>query len=170
MRIGVVFLLLLFGLVASASSVWAHDAEPISRDMELGITYYVDHSDQDDWKGTMELTIRNTGDIAWGDFHFLLPDGGPVIFGEDTDVPAITSLADDLWDVDFSLYQLDFTFYDAPVGNDDSITFLIYTDNTQNNLPLFSVAMEASPVPIPAAAWLMCSGLIGAVGVCRRKR
>jgi hypothetical protein len=29
---------------------------------------------------------------------------------------------------------------------------------------------EASPVPVPAAAWLFGSGLIGLVGVARRKK
>jgi len=34
----------------------------------------------------------------------------------------------------------------------------------------YSVAMVASPVPIPAAVWLLGSGLIGLVGVSRRKK
>jgi hypothetical protein len=33
----------------------------------------------------------------------------------------------------------------------------------------YSVAMSAQPVPVPAAAWLLGSGLLGLVGVARRK-
>lgn len=34
----------------------------------------------------------------------------------------------------------------------------------------YSIAMLASPVPVPAAVWLLGSGLIGLVGVARRKK
>jgi len=34
---------------------------------------------------------------------------------------------------------------------------------------LYSVTISAQPVPVPAAAWLLASGLIGLVAVARRK-
>ena len=39
----------------------------------------------------------------------------------------------------------------------------LYTNN-------FLVALEPAPVPIPAAAWLFGSGLLGLIGIARKRR
>ena len=69
----------------------------------------------------------------------------------------------------------------APVGNNVSTTMLnliagsysaIVTGNAVGNFGgLYSVAMTAKPsaVPVPAAIWLLGSGLLGLVGIARRK-
>ena len=42
--------------------------------------------------------------------------------------------------------------------------------NATTLLTAFSVTAELAPVPIPAAAWLFGSGLLGLVGMARRKK
>lgn len=39
-----------------------------------------------------------------------------------------------------------------------------------DNLSVLTVNVGTSPVPVPAAAWLFATGLIGLVGVARRKK
>lgn len=39
-----------------------------------------------------------------------------------------------------------------------------------NPLELYSITISTNPVPVPAAIWLFGSGLIGLVGVARRKK
>jgi len=34
----------------------------------------------------------------------------------------------------------------------------------------FEIAVGITPVPVPATAWLFCSGLLGLIGVARRKK
>ena len=41
---------------------------------------------------------------------------------------------------------------------------------TQTSWSNTSMASEESSIPVPAAAWLFLSGLIGIIGVSRRKR
>ena len=166
-RIWSLLLALLISLLMGSASAWAHSAtieEPYL--MELGQSLTVEHSDQDDWKGTLTLTVTNTGEDAWGDFHFYLPENGDVYFGESA---SITSGVSD-YDFDFSLYALDFYFYDDPVTTGESLTFELYTDNTTGKLSLFGISMEASPVPVPSAVWLLGAGLIGLIGIRRRQR
>ena len=60
--------------------------------------------------------------------------------------------------------------YTALAGNPflgTALTILLTTNGTQVNFD--NVRLDASPVPIPAAAWLLGSGLLGLVGVARRK-
>ena len=46
----------------------------------------------------------------------------------------------------------------------------ISADNAVANLSTFLVRDSISPVPIPAAAWLFCSGLLGLIGISRKIR
>jgi len=43
-------------------------------------------------------------------------------------------------------------------------------DGLSNIQPYGSYIVLASPVPVPAAVWLFSSGLIGLIGVARRKK
>jgi hypothetical protein len=46
----------------------------------------------------------------------------------------------------------------------------IYTVSFTDTIPGASVVVDVSTVPVPAAAWLFGSGLLGLVGVARRRR
>ncbi|GAB6906755.1 exported hypothetical protein [Desulfosarcina cetonica] len=166
-RIWSLFLALLISLVLGSASAWAHSVtidDPYL--MELGQPVTIEHSDQYDWKGTLTLTVTNTGDEAWGDFHFYLPESGSVVFGETSSMSGVLGYA-----LDFSDYALDFYFYEDPIETGESAMFYIYTDNTAlPHLSLFSITMEASPVPVPATAWLLGAGLTGLIGIRRRQR
>ena len=170
-RIGVVFLLLFCGLVAGASSVWAHTIEdPILLNMELGIPKEIEHVDESPYKGLLTLTITNIGTDAWGDFHFYLNPEETVVFGEGLGGPYMTGVSGFGSTYEDDFHTLNFFFYGDPIETGEAATFTIYTDNTRDTYNSFSMSMEASPIPIPAAAWLLCSGLLGLAGFNRRKR
>jgi hypothetical protein len=67
----------------------------------------------------------------------------------------------------------------APIGNKFSTTIFSLVAGNYSAIVTgdavgaaggyYSVAMSAHPVPVPAAVWLLGSGLIGLVGVARRK-
>ena len=164
--IGLVFLLSM-----GATSGWAHDGIiDYTDDFELGYYDIIKHDDQDPWKGALTLTITNTGDEAWGDFHFYSLDSG-VTFLEEGGYPNMFYVGGvtpyDAY-IDFSEYSIDFYFYSDPVESGETVTFAVYTDNS-SHLGTFSIGIEASPVPVPAAAWLFCTGLFGLMGLCRKK-
>lgn len=66
--------------------------------------------------------------------------------------------------------------FSSTVGNQESFlfdeagSFYFYCAPHAGNMFGDVTVLETSPVPVPAAAWLFCSGLIGLVGVARRKR
>ncbi|BBO68372.1 hypothetical protein DSCA_23020 [Desulfosarcina alkanivorans] len=168
-RLFVLFTMLVLGLLLGSSSALAHSVTiDDAFEMGLGDTGTIGHKDEPDWKGTLTLTVTNTGDDPWGDFHFYLQQDGPVVFGTtDTIFPTIMAGVSG-YTYDISDYALDFYFYSDPVENGQSATFLLYTDNTEEKLGLFSISMEASPVPLPAAAWLLGSGLVGMIAMRRK--
>jgi len=51
---------------------------------------------------------------------------------------------------------------------DDQVGYLFNAKTFGSNHPLFVVT--AAPVPVPAALWLFGSGIVGLVGLARRKR
>jgi hypothetical protein len=62
-------------------------------------------------------------------------------------------------------------FSDDSIGGDPMTSNATNTHNA--NLDVMSMHLESiasSPVPIPAAAWLFGSGLLGLIGLARRKR
>ncbi|MGB5407852.1 MAG: VPLPA-CTERM sorting domain-containing protein [Thiogranum sp.] len=95
--------------------------------------------------------------------------------------PGIASLAVDVADFApksglFDIITLDFTAVQPGVTNTDigvlSSTPAWNDDNFGEIFPTYAgatITVETSPVPVPAAAWLFASGLLGMVGVARRQ-
>lgn len=163
--------LLIFLIVAlflfSSSVSFAHDMEiPTSFEMSLGDNLDLVHEDQDPWKGTLKLTISNTGQDPWGDFHFYaLTDN--VIFTNEI-LPVMTGADFYTYSIDPDQQGLNFFFYDDPVLTDESVTFSLYTDNTYTQNSMFSIGFEPSPVPIPGAVWLLGTAMASVVALRRK--
>ena len=60
-----------------------------------------------------------------------------------------------------------FTFDFVP-GESYFVSFYGFADVSVPQLGQYGI--EISQVPVPAAAWLFCSGLIGLIGITRRKK
>jgi len=168
--IGLVFLLSM-----GATSGWSHTITmPYEFSMKLEDTEQLRHDDQFDWKGNLALELTNTGTEAWGDFHFqiIYPTNLDVVFVDDISIEMKDSLGVEYTDYSYNITNdglgLDFLFYDNPVYQDEAVTFVIYTDNTKAEQTWFNISFNPTPVPIPAAAWLLGSGLIGLVGLRRK--
>lgn len=171
-RLFVLFMMLALGLLLGSSSAWAHNETiPETFELELGdepVSFT--HDDQSDWKGFLTLTVTNTGDDPWGDFHFYLDPSDSVVFATGLGAPYMTGVTGFSSTYDDDFHTLNFYFYGDPIENGDLATFTVYTDNTKEKLGFFSISMKASPVPLPAAAWLLGSGVVGMIAVRRRKK
>jgi hypothetical protein len=168
--IGLVFLLSL-----GATSAWAHDETVIVNSLILGGQVYFEHEDQDPWKGWINLEVTNTGPEAWGDFHFEIKEtafGGSVenVHFLDNPAPSITNTTLDYFVIDNDSIgaTIDLYFYSDPILSGETVTFSVYTDNP-DQVSFFGVEAYPTPVPVPAAAWLLGSGLLGVIGLRRKK-
>ncbi|MGD8630785.1 MAG: VPLPA-CTERM sorting domain-containing protein [Gammaproteobacteria bacterium] len=57
-----------------------------------------------------------------------------------------------------------------PAGVTTDIGILLSFDLTAGDTVTFNTLFEVNPVPVPAAVWLFGSGLLGLVGVARRRK
>lgn len=111
--------------------------------------------------GPVELTLNfgplsytHLDDIDWGladfpDAEFF--DGELIGIGFLTD--QVDAMLEPIWELD--VFGNDFGFYDFDTG-------AMIADGNLDFTP-------TAPVPVPAAAWLFLSGLVGLLGVARRK-
>jgi hypothetical protein len=151
------------------SAVFAHDGlwnQTISGwdSITLG------HDDAADWKGWATLTVTNTMQEQWGDFHFGIFE--PLTYN----VTFPTSATMLMFDSNMNPYSgytythdgtknLDFFFYGNPVDPGETVTFKVYTDNTSNQHAWFGLAVWPTPVPEPVTILMLSLG-----GLLLRKR
>ncbi|MBN1257575.1 MAG: hypothetical protein JXA52_07705, partial [Planctomycetes bacterium] len=91
------------------------------------------------YKGWAIITVTNTMNQAWGDFHFCIyePMSYNVIFPDTEVMEMLNSAGLPYEDGDAALeytyvhngtQALDFYFYDAPIMPGETVTFKLYTD------------------------------------------
>jgi hypothetical protein len=159
-------------LLAGPLSAWGHN-ETIEDPFEF-LDLLQQETPHDDtglelWesKGSLTLTVTNSTDVAWGDFHFGISSGDAIFDPNET--PTWDHGSGLYWGLSAGNTVLDLTFYLNPVAINDSVTFTVYTDNTSSG-GLFGVCFYPTPVPIPSAVWLLGSALIGLIGFRRKCR
>lgn len=164
---------------AMAHSVTIDDVIALSDFGEENPYLGIAHADEYDWKGYLTLTVSNTGDQGWGDFHFFLFDvagvsSDTVKFIDAPDEPAIEKNGIPLlfdYTISPDLHQLDLVFYNDPILSGEQATFTIYTDNTSEpNASIFGVGFYATPVPVPGALIMLASGMIALLGLRRKNK
>ena len=151
------------------------DDGDLTLDLELGLSYDWEHEDFHPFKGFANVTVTNTGDQPWGDFHFGFYD--PLV-GQDISnlafldasgggVDPTSSQSGLTWSIDNDVVgaTLDLFFYSDPVLPGEVATFTVYTDNTADMLPWFGMQIYPTPVPEPVTI-----ALLGLGGVLLRKK
>jgi hypothetical protein len=136
------------------------------------------HEDADPFKGSITLTVTNTGTEAWGDFHFEFFSTGysidnvdwvitsPYEPTKDGSTAGLTAVVDNV----VVGATLDLFFYGNPVQPNDSVTFVVYSDNTTDQVPFFGTSYYPTPVPEPATALSLALGLVALAMHARRRR
>jgi hypothetical protein len=160
--------------------VFADDGFLTLDDFELDISHDWAHEEGlIDWsyKGLADVTVTNTGDEAWGDFHFEFYDplGGQDISNLsffDTAGGGVdpTSTQSGLtWTINNTVVgaTIDLFFYSDPVLPSGTANFTVYTDNTTDTLPWFGMQIYATPVPEPATIALLA---LGGIALMRKRR
>lgn len=128
------------------------------------------HNDADPWKGLGTLTVTNTMEESWGDFHFQVIDFlANVVFEESTFIKMKDSEGATYTGYTYSItgtQNLDFYFYDNPVLPGETVSFQFYTNNTINKHTWFGLLAYPTPVPEPMTLGLLS---LGAIALFRKK-
>jgi hypothetical protein len=177
-----VLIVLASALIIGPNPALAHNANIGQIEFDgvgIGEAYSVQHADQADpsgvWAGWVNVSVKNTGTEAWGDFHFNIYEVSGSVANVDWDDSAphtpTSSQTGLTWNVDNDPIDgaiIDLYFYGDPVNPGEEATFSVYNVNP-DELSYFGVSFYPTPVPVPAAVWLLGSGLLGLIGLHRKK-
>ena len=176
----------LISILGFCSFVQADDVDILGVEFDgtgAGIAQGFAHDPEDDpHKGWANVSVTNTGNEAWGDFHFEIYDpynGGldisNVSFMDATltdhdNNPGLNPTSSQgplTWTINNTVVgaTIDLFFYSDPVGPGESATFSVYTDNA-DELSFFGLMMHPTPVPEPVTLALFGLGALA----LRRKR
>ena len=154
-------------------------------------TYQQALDDNPDWRHATNDEVENLFDILFG--GYVANDGfsdsssspNPAYLEQDDDVDAFQSLFGERPGasgsiLSIALYQDENSILrhmgsrQIPSTGNTQIYGLnyptSYTANSKNESIAVYLVQDAPPVPVPAAVWLFGSGLIGLIGVARRKK
>ncbi len=170
----ILVLLTVAALMVMGLQAMAHD-DSVSWSFGLGDTYDIDHYDDAPFKGWLNMTVTNSGQEAWGDFHLQITGMGieNVSFTDASmgGCDPISSQSPISWSIDNSVVgaTMDVYFYDDPVLSGQTFTLSVWTDNP-DQVSFFGVCAHPTPVPEPGTMVALGSGLVGLVGFAARRR
>ena len=149
-------------------SVFAHDGTWDPCNITSWDPVLFGHDDEYDWKGWATLTVTNSMEEQWGDFHFEIyePMTYSVIFPTDVTMKMLDGLGNEYTGYTYAHdgnKKLDFFFYGSPVNPGETVTFEVYTNNEADNHAWFGLIVYPTPIPEPATIALLGLGAIAAI-------
>ncbi len=167
--------------LAIASPVLAHDGYIGSQENPIELNdlsaQFFNHSDDEPFKGWAYVFVKNTSQIAWGDFHFKIfsYDGSDISAVDFRDasmggMDPISTQTGLSWTIDNNVVgaEMSLYFYNDPVLPGQFAAFQVWTDNTASKVN-FGICIWPSPVPEPSSL-VVLSGLFGLAGLSWRRR
>ena len=180
-------------VVITGSTSYTPNADPI---LKIFVLDWSDWGGGDVTGFYLIESITNSGSTPWTawDSELLVPDGAggwmPSAAGDDLDVSVVNQFSLPATvqcggvslslgqECDGSVLSLN---WNALIQQNDTIDFTLFVsaprylgvDENNNPQPLLQFAMAQYPtavVPVPAAAWLFGSGLIGLIGLARKRK
>ncbi len=117
--------------------------------------------------GVGNMTIDFTGwDVTWNGLASIPMGGDTANFAADTGIATMACTVDCAVG---DTYVLDYAAH-VPLNDASGFGGVAYALHLEGTVGVLSAYTPISTVPVPAAVWLFGSGLLGLVGVARRKK